>query len=98
MKLVKDAHNWRKMAGSTELIKRINSYLTCQFTISQDVPNDECLKEAEYILKLIEEYDSLKKGRFLLVHHLLGSWKAYPQKVNAKVTCMILTLFVFSQA
>lgn len=55
-------------------------------------------KHLQETLKLIEEYDSLKKGRFLLVHHLPGSWKAYPQKVNAKVTCMILTLFVFSQA
>jgi len=48
--------DWKNMDGDSEIEKRINSYLTCQFIVFDDVPADECLDEAKYILELIKQY------------------------------------------
>ena len=55
-KIVKDATKWKKMEGDTELEKRLNSFLTCWFVISQDVPADECIKEAKKIIEMVKQY------------------------------------------
>jgi hypothetical protein len=41
-----DARNWRNMAGMNEQVKKINSYLTCNFILSENIPDDECEDEA----------------------------------------------------
>ena len=59
-KLVADAEVWEHMDGDNDLEKKLNSYLTCQFIIRNDVPSDECLDEAREIIKIVES--SLKVG------------------------------------
>lgn len=54
-KIVRDAHNWKRMNGDTELEKRLNSYLTCAFIIPRNVPADECLSEARDIIKMVKQ-------------------------------------------
>lgn len=51
--LVKDASKWKEMAGDTDLEKKINSYLTCRFIVSKDIPCNECLTEAKAIIKMV---------------------------------------------
>jgi len=55
-KFVEDAAIWTEMDGDSELEKRVNSYLTCRFTIRKDIPSDECLSEAKHLIKLIKKY------------------------------------------
>lgn len=55
MCIIKDARIWQDMAGDNELEKRLNSYLTVQFVIKEDVPYDECLSEAREIIKIVAE-------------------------------------------
>lgn len=56
IELVDDAGVWQEMDGDTELEKRLNSYLTCQFILVDDVPADECLSEAKEIIELVKKY------------------------------------------
>ena len=62
--LVKDATDWSRMAGSTEVVKRLNSYLTCRFISSKEIPPDECVSES---VKIFEEYmkTSMTKSEFI---------------------------------
>ena len=66
MRTVKNASDWKKMAGDNELEKRLNSYLTCQFIVKHDIPADECLSEARFIIAFVKEYrytfDDAMKG------------------------------------
>lgn len=52
-KLVKDASKWKDMAGDTNLEKKINSFLTWNFITRKDVPADECLNEAKFLILTI---------------------------------------------
>ena len=54
-KIVENAMRWKEMDGDTDLEKKLNSYLTCRFIISKDVPSDECLDEAKEIIRMIKE-------------------------------------------
>lgn len=54
-KIAKNAKKWQTMAGKDEMEKRVNSYLTCQFILHQDIPDDECLHEARAVIKIIHE-------------------------------------------
>lgn len=56
MKTVKDAHNWKEMAGDTPLVQMINAYLTTHFIVSKDVPADECLSPARKIINIVRAY------------------------------------------
>ena len=53
--IVKRAENWVQMAGETDLEKKVNSYLTCQFILSYNVPADECLTEARELITMIKK-------------------------------------------
>lgn len=52
---IKDARDWKKMDGDTDLEKKVNSYLTGQFIIYNGVPSDECLDEAKHLVKMISD-------------------------------------------
>ena len=52
-----NANHWENMDGDSEIEKRLNSYLTCQFIMSQDIPSDECLSEAQYIIDMVRRHD-----------------------------------------
>lgn len=53
-KFVKDVkEDWRDMDGDTLLERWLNAYLTYRFTLSKDMPSDECLSEARTIIKVI---------------------------------------------
>ena len=49
MKKLTDPSKWENMDGNTNLIKKLNSYLTCAFISKSDIPSDECLLEASDI-------------------------------------------------
>lgn len=53
--IVLDASEWEEMDGSSNLEKKINSYLTCQFVNQFDVLSDECLSHARKLMKIIYE-------------------------------------------
>jgi hypothetical protein len=46
----------KNMAGSTDLEKALNCYLTKRFVFSTSIPEDECLPEAKRIIKLFRKY------------------------------------------
>ena len=46
--------SWKEMEGDSNEEKRINHFLTKQFIFSRDIPADECLSEAQAILKMKE--------------------------------------------
>lgn len=48
--IIKGKISWKKMKGKDDLEKKINCYLTKQFIMSRDIPSDECLDEAKYII------------------------------------------------
>lgn len=54
-KIVKDVSK-ETMDGKTDLEKRLNAYLTCQFIGHHDLPADECLTEAREIVKMMIEH------------------------------------------
>lgn len=60
MKLVPNASVWQDMAGDTDLEKKINSYLTINFITYKDIPADECLESARYIIRLIKDHKDIK--------------------------------------
>ena len=63
MRQVENAHVWGEMAGATPLVKMLNAYLTVRFTVSRDVPADECLKEAMQVIAIVRAYgDSADSG------------------------------------
>lgn len=44
------------MDGESVLHKRLNAYLTKRFILDKDVPADECLAEADEIIKMVEDF------------------------------------------
>ena len=48
-----DATKWKNMDGETRLEKKLNSYLTCNFTMHKEIPSDECLSEAKECIKIV---------------------------------------------
>jgi len=56
-KIIEGKITWEQMDGNNELEKKLNHYLTKMFIVSSDVPSDECLTEARYIISLcVEEF------------------------------------------
>lgn len=54
---------WQQMAGDTPLEKMLNSYLTTQFISKRTIPDDECLFEAQKIIRIVRAYgDSCDPG------------------------------------
>ena len=49
--LVIHPRQYKKMAGSNILEKKINSLLTCEYIVSTYAPFDECLTEAREIVE-----------------------------------------------
>jgi len=45
-----------EMDGDNELEKQINAYLTYRFVLTKNVPSDECLDEAKFIIELVKTY------------------------------------------
>lgn len=70
MKIIKNAKNWKIMAGDTVLIKKINSFLTCQYISTHDVQSDECLEHALAISRL-------PVNRIHIAKYLLDSFGTY---------------------
>lgn len=68
--MIKDPSNWRYMSGRTEIVKKINSYLTSKFLASEDAPvaADECLFEAITCVDIVKENES--DVMFLLADYL----------------------------
>jgi septal ring factor EnvC (AmiA/AmiB activator) len=62
------------MAGDTDLEKKVNAYLTCQFVCFQDIPDDECLKETRHLIQLFQEHNQLaaKDAEILALYQSLG--------------------------
>ena len=53
IKIVRNAADWKKMAGDTNLEKRLNSYLTCEFILTKNVRYNECLEAARDIINIL---------------------------------------------
>ena len=49
--------DWQQMAGSTDLVKKLNALITTDQVLAHDVPHDECLTEAEWVVQMTEESD-----------------------------------------
>lgn len=61
--IVFDVRDWKQMAGRTSLHKQVNAYFTEQFVLRYQVPADECLVEANWIIALVSKPNkSLKRG------------------------------------
>lgn len=52
--MVPDATVWEDMDGETDLIKKLNSFLTVRFISRTEIPSDECLKSATHLAGLWE--------------------------------------------
>lgn len=65
MKVIKDVKSWEEMEGDTDIEKKVNFYLTQQFTLpSMTVLPDECLEEAKELIDMIakdthDQYDKV---------------------------------------
>ncbi len=57
-RIVKDASRWQDMDGETPVVQKINSYITCAFILSQDMPADECLSEARVIVNKFKLHEA----------------------------------------
>ena len=66
-RIVEDASRWEDMEGGTVLIQKLNSYLTCRYIISTEVPANECLEEAIRIAALKGMVDWKVEARRILV-------------------------------
>jgi hypothetical protein len=49
MKLIEDCLDWKRMDGSSELEKKLNSYLCFSLVARNNTPTDECLVHAQKI-------------------------------------------------
>ena len=72
-KIVPDASVWQQMEGETPLIQRLNSFLTCRFIMSKEIPSDECVDSARVLAALWaqgHDVEAFKKacGDYLVDH------------------------------
>ena len=78
-----DPKNWKNMEGENPTIKKINSYLTCHFIWNEDIPPDECLREAR---KCVEEYETCPEEVVDRIEEYLTSQFA-PENALVKRDC-----------